>query len=258
MTNLTDVSTYNAAIIAPDDGEEITAVANGTGQGPIRPALQRLANRTLWLKDRITSVLNGVLSFKALVVNGTGGGAVTPTDGSLLVSGDSTLTGDVEVGGTFLAAGTYASCRKLIITIDSEGAAVAEGSMTKDLMPFAVAYVQANGTIARNVNVAAHPSSPKPGTGLYRFVTKVCPGSCTGLSDGTEAPIVLQCAINDSAETGRGDNYLYRANAWAKKQTISGSPACVIDVAITAVDLAAGPSLAKTLANVAFSLSIWA
>ena len=86
MTNLTESSTYDASISVPDDGEEITAVASGSGRGPIRPSLQSLANRAKYLKDRIAAVLNGTLSFRALVVDGTGAATVAPSAGSIYAS----------------------------------------------------------------------------------------------------------------------------------------------------------------------------
>ena len=102
MTNLTETSTYDANISVPDDGEEITAVAAGAGRGPVRPSLQSLANRAKYLKDRIAAVLNGTLSFRALVIDGTGAATVAPTDGSLFVSrtvsGTSVPTATTTVG----------------------------------------------------------------------------------------------------------------------------------------------------------------
>ena len=59
MQNLTEVSSYDANIIVPEEGEEITAAASGAGRGPIRVSLQSLANRAKYLKDRIAAVLDG-------------------------------------------------------------------------------------------------------------------------------------------------------------------------------------------------------
>jgi len=86
MQNLTEVSSYDANISVPEEGEEITAVAAGAGRGPIRVSLQGLANRAKFMKDRVAAVLNGTLSFRALVIDGTGAATVAPTDGSLFVS----------------------------------------------------------------------------------------------------------------------------------------------------------------------------
>lgn len=87
MQNLTEVSSYDANISVPEEGEEITAAASGAGRGPIRVSLQSLANRAKYLKDRIAAVLNGTLSFRALVIDGTGAATVSPAAvGSLYVS----------------------------------------------------------------------------------------------------------------------------------------------------------------------------
>lgn len=64
--------------IVPDEGEEITAVTTGPGKGPLRRALQRLL-------DKIWSVVQGKVSLRALVVGPTGGSAVNPTAGQVLV-----------------------------------------------------------------------------------------------------------------------------------------------------------------------------
>ena len=86
MQNLTEVSSYDANISVPEEGEEITAAASGAGRGPIRVSLQSLANRAKYLKDRIAAVLDGTLSFRALMIDGTGAATVAPNDGSLFVS----------------------------------------------------------------------------------------------------------------------------------------------------------------------------
>ena len=256
MQNLTEVSSYDANISVPEEGEEITAAASGAGRGPIRVSLQSLANRAKYLKDRIAAVLDGTLSFRALMIDGTGDQTTAPADGSLYVSGDSSL-GNTEIGGTLVVSGASASARKFISTVDSGGLAVPYGVLVQDLSPFGVAHSAADGTLLHHANIAPHPSTPKPSTGRYTLILQTCPPSCTALSDGDPAPITLLVSVNDPAETGRGDTFLYRGNAWAKKQTLSGLPKVVIDIATVAQGISAG-SLTKSLADMPFSIAVWA
>ena len=162
-----------------------------------------------------------------------------------------------EIGGTLVVSGASASARKFISTVDSGGLAVPYGVLVQDLSPFGVAHSAADGTLLHHANIAPHPSTPKPSTGRYTLILQTCPPSCTALSDGDPAPITLLVSVNDPAETGRGDTFLYRGNAWAKKQTLSGLPKVVIDIATVAQGISAG-SLTKSLADMPFSIAVWA
>lgn len=257
LTTITDAASW-ADIRVPNNNTKVVAVSGTdpppSDEGPVRPAYQALADRTKWLRDKI---LSGVRSFKALRIDGTGDQTTAPADGSLYVSGDSSLVGNTEIGGTLLVSGASASARKLILTTDSGGLAVPYGVLVQDLSPFGVATAASDGTLTHHANIAPHPSTPKPATGRYTLILQTCPPSCTGLSDGDPAPITLLVSVNDPAETGRGDTFLYRGNAWAKKQTLSGLPKVVIDVTTVAQGISAG-SLTKTLADMPFSIAVWA
>lgn len=50
--------------------------------------------------------IGGTRSFKAVVIDGTGGASVVGAAGSLSVSGDAIITGDVNTGGDIVAGGT--------------------------------------------------------------------------------------------------------------------------------------------------------
>lgn len=162
MTNLTEVSSYDANISVPDDGEEITAVAAGAGRGPIRPSLQSLANRAKYLRDRIAAVLNGTLSVKSLVIDGTGGQTVSPASGTL------------------------------VLTVDSAGVAVPGGVCYADGMVIAKGVVKSSGTdfwgypynLASVTNAAA---------GQYVITTRTCPLRFAGLVDDATVHVPVSC-----------------------------------------------------------------
>ena len=92
MTNLTDVINYDPTIAVPDNGEKVIAVSAVSpppaGEGPIRPSLQSLANRTAWIRDRLNKLIAGTLSVYGLVVDGvgSGGAVVTPVPGAVSVA----------------------------------------------------------------------------------------------------------------------------------------------------------------------------
>ena len=90
MTNLTDVINYDPAVAVPDNGEKVIAVSAVSpppaGEGPIRPALQSLANRAAYLRDRVNKMLAGTLSRYGIVVDGVGAATVTPVQGAVSVS----------------------------------------------------------------------------------------------------------------------------------------------------------------------------
>lgn len=257
LTTLVPVASYDDVRV-PNNGTKVVAVSATdpppNDEGPVRPAFQALANRIKWLRDKI---LAGVRSFKALKIDGTGDLLVAPADGSLYVSGASSLVGDVEIGGGLTVISTGVTTRKFIMTTDSGGLAVPYGVLVQDLSPFGVASAASDGTLLHHANIAPHPSTPKPSTGRYTLILQTCPPSCTGLSDGDPAPITLLVSVNDPAETGRGDTFLYRGNAWAKKQTLSGLPKVVIDVTTVAQGISAG-ALTKSLADMPFSIAVWA
>lgn len=260
LTTLTAAPSFDA-VRAPNNGTKVVAVSASdpppNDEGPLRPALQALVNRDEFNRVESAAIEAGARTFAALKIDGVGGQSVALTAGTFYVSGTTQMVGNVEIGGTLEVIGTSASVRKLLIVNDSGGTAVPYGTVTRDLTPFGAAGVASDGTLIFHANIAAHPVSPKPATGRYKFVLQTCPPSCTGLGDGSVAPVSLQATINDAAEVGRGDSYLYRPNAWATKQTIAGSPVVVIEVAITAQGISAG-SLTKSLSDIGFSLSVWA
>ncbi len=46
MTNLTGTATFDESVAVPDEGENVTAVTGGAGNGPVRPGFQAHMNRT--------------------------------------------------------------------------------------------------------------------------------------------------------------------------------------------------------------------
>lgn len=46
MTNLTGTATFDESVAVPDEGENVTAVTGGAGNGPVRPGFQANVNRT--------------------------------------------------------------------------------------------------------------------------------------------------------------------------------------------------------------------
>ena len=90
MTDLTDNGTdFNGAttspVTVPDNGEPV--IASG-GNGEVRRGFQALANRTRWAFNKVTGILFGTLSHKAISVDGTGDLTVAPPAGTIQSTGN--------------------------------------------------------------------------------------------------------------------------------------------------------------------------
>lgn len=91
MTNLTPANdTWAGDPTVPDEGENVTAVTGGAGNGPVRPGFQRLL-------DKLWSIVNGKVTVRALSVGPGAGSAATTPDGRIFATdliGAPNLLGD--------------------------------------------------------------------------------------------------------------------------------------------------------------------
>jgi len=73
MMNITDADTFDATVSVPDNGEQVIAVSVSdpppAGEGPVRPAFQKLTNRTRYLYTRLMGALASTRVFKQLAVD---------------------------------------------------------------------------------------------------------------------------------------------------------------------------------------------
>lgn len=209
MTNITEVEQYDAAISVPDTGEKVIAVSNTSpppaGEGPIRPALQSLSNRLKFLKAWRDRLAIGTRSLKALVIDGTGDQAVTPTSGTLVVS------------------------------TASAGAAVQAGTLYRDGLPIAKAVCKADASAFLGTNPYNCATLQRNGVvGDYRITTKTCPPELAGLGDGTTVYVPVQVTVIS------GFSNSATISAHVTKQT-SGAGAPVLRIDVLILDVTASP-----------------
>lgn len=209
MTNITEVEQYDATVSVPDTGEKVIAVSNTSpppaGEGPIRPALQSLANRLKFLKAWRDRLALGTRSLKALVIDGTGDQAATPTSGTLSVS------------------------------TASAGAAVPAGTLYRDGMTIAKCVCKADASAFLGTNPYNCLSLQRNGVvGDYRITTKTCPPEYTGLGDGTVVYVPVQVTVFS------GNSTTTSVSAYVTKRT-SGAGAPVLRIDVLILDVTASP-----------------
>lgn len=122
MTNITEADTYDATISVPDNGEKVIAVSATdpppVGEGPVKPAFQRLTNRTKYLWTRLMGALAGTRVFKQLQLD------LTATAGDAAAA----LAADV-------AASLKAAADKVLIFSSIDGFKITFGTATITLYP---------------------------------------------------------------------------------------------------------------------------
>jgi len=138
------------------------------------------------LQDAQIAFASGTQSIKALVVDGVGGVASTPTAGWIY--------GKVLRVTQALGTGTAAA-----------------GDLYPELVPYALASINGGNaggavdpTLVQKVNVAS-VARIGGAAGQYRLVTKGCPARLAGLADGTAVYPVVVATTHGSSQAVRVD-----------------------------------------------------
>lgn len=175
MTNLTDNDVFDAAVDVPDNGETVIAASANNppalGEGPVRPAFQKLSNRSRYNKNRTDETWAGTRSLKGLRLTNGAGQVVTAPAGSLVVS---KITQAAPAGAAPKTVGTEA------------------GELTLGLVPMARGRILPNGTILRGIGI--YDVTHTIGSGIYVITLTRAPTSVDnfdvtlGMMDHAVAP----------------------------------------------------------------------
>lgn len=127
-----DVGTAADPFLTPTDGELVTALSNLTGEAPVGPALHRLKDLLLGLRDAIVGdrLTAARKSLKSLRVDPTGGAPQTLPGGTVSVSGTGNFHDvaiGVDVGGIQTGMGDVVTLDGDMVATDGHFEAVTGG-----------------------------------------------------------------------------------------------------------------------------------